>query len=282
MSGRLFIVATPIGNLGDITERALMVLRDADLIAVEDTRHSRTLLQQFGISTPMLAYHDFNEGQQVAKLLERIADGDDIALISDAGTPLVSDPGYQLVRRAHLDGIKVIPIPGPSAVITALCSAGLASDRFTFEGFLPARAAARKASLTNLQKETRTMIFYEAPHRIVECMVDMLECLGPEREITMARELTKTFETILHTTVGELLAFVRADANQQKGEIVLVVAGAQSEVQLVDSNAMRTLKVLLDELPLKQACALAAKITGLKKNLLYEAALQLKHKKEHE
>ncbi len=279
MSGRLFIVATPIGNLGDITERALSVLREADLIAVEDTRHSRTLLQQFGISTPMLAYHDFNEGQQVAKLLERIVNGDDIALISDAGTPLVSDPGYQLVRQAHLTGIKVVPIPGPSAVITALCSAGLASDRFTFEGFLPARSAARKASLIDLQKESRTMVFYEAPHRIVECMVDMLECLGPEREITMARELTKTFETILHTTVGELLEIVRNDANQQKGEIVLVVAGAQAETHLVDPNALHALKVLLAELPLKQACALAAQITGLKKNLLYETALELKSRK---
>lgn len=279
MSGRLFIVATPIGNLGDITERALSVLREADLIAVEDTRHSRTLLQQFGISTPMLAYHDFNEGQQVAKLLERIVNGDDIALISDAGTPLVSDPGYQLVRQAHLKGIKVVPIPGPSAVITALCSAGLASDRFTFEGFLPARSAARKASLIDLQKESRTMVFYEAPHRIVECMVDMLECLGPEREITMARELTKTFETILHTTVGELLEIVRNDANQQKGEIVLVVAGAQAETHLVDPNALHALKVLLAELPLKQACALAAQITGLKKNLLYETALELKSRK---
>lgn len=280
MSGKLFIVATPIGNLGDISERALNVLRDADLIAVEDTRHSRTLLQQFGIGTPMLAYHDFNEGQQVARLLERINNGEDIALISDAGTPLISDPGYQLVRQAHLHGIKVVPIPGASAVITALCSAGLASDRFTFEGFLPARSSARKAILQNLQSETRTMIFYEAPHRIVECLVDMLECLGAEREITMARELTKTFETILHATISELLEIVRHDANQQKGEIVLVVAGKRTEVQLVDAQALHTLKVLLADLPLKHACALAGKITGIKKNLLYETALQLKERKD--
>ncbi|MES2625576.1 MAG: 16S rRNA (cytidine(1402)-2'-O)-methyltransferase [Pseudomonadota bacterium] len=280
LSGKLFIVATPIGNLGDISARALSVLRDADLIAVEDTRHSRTLLQQFGIDTPMLAYHDFNETQQVSKLLERIANGEDIALISDAGTPLVSDPGYQLVRQAHLQQIKVVPVPGPSAVITALCSAGLASDRFTFEGFLPARSAARKAVLTDLQKESRTIIFYEAPHRIVECLVDMLECLGASREITMARELTKTFETILHTTVAELLEIVRNDVNQQKGEIVLVVAGARVDAQLVDAQALHTLKVLLAEFPLKQASALAAQITGIKKNLLYEIALQLKQHKD--
>jgi 16S rRNA (cytidine1402-2'-O)-methyltransferase len=280
LSGRLFVVATPIGNLGDISERALSILREADLIAVEDTRHSRTLLQQFGISTPMLAYHDFNEDQQVFRLLERIANGDDIALISDAGTPLVSDPGYQLVRQAHIKGIKVVPIPGASAVIAALCSAGLASDRFTFEGFLPARSAARKTVLVDLQKESRTMVFYEAPHRIVECLVDMLECFGPGREITMARELTKTFETIMHATVAQLLAFVRNDAHQQKGEIVLVVAGAQTEAGLVEPQALHTLKVLLADLPLKQACALAAQITGLKKNLLYEIALQMKQQKD--
>jgi 16S rRNA (cytidine1402-2'-O)-methyltransferase len=227
----------------------------------------------------MLAYHDFNESHQVSKLLERITSGEDIALISDAGTPLVSDPGYQLVRQAHIIGIKVVPIPGPSAVITALCSAGLASDRFTFEGFLPARSSARKTILQNLQHESRTMIFYEAPHRIVECLVDIMECLGPAREITLARELTKTFETILHTTVAELLEIVRNDANQQKGEIVLVIAGSRPEAQSVDAQALQTLKVLLAELPLKQACALAAQITGLKKNLLYETALQLKHKK---
>jgi 16S rRNA (cytidine1402-2'-O)-methyltransferase len=279
LSGKLFIVATPIGNLGDITERALNILRDADLIAVEDTRHSRTLLQQFGIGTPMLAYHDFNENQQVARLLERITSGEDIALISDAGTPLISDPGYQLVRQAHIQGIKVVPVPGASAVVAALCSAGLASDRFTFEGFLPARSSARKVILQNLQNETRTMIFYEAPHRIVECLVDMLECFGASREITMARELTKTFETIIHSTVGALLDVVRNDSNQQKGEIVLVVAGNRIEAQLIDDQAMHTLKVLLADLPLKQACALAAKITGIKKNLLYEAALQMKGSK---
>lgn len=280
MPGILYIVATPIGNLGDITERALATLRSVSLIAVEDTRHSGKLLQQFGITTPMLSCHDFNEGGRAAQLLGRVAAGESIALISDAGTPLISDPGYHLVRQAHAQGIRVVPIPGASAVIAALCAAGLASDRFTFEGFLPAKTAARVSALQALQQETRTLIFYEAPHRIVECLVDMEACFGAEREITLARELTKTFETLIHTTIGALLARVREDANQQKGEIVLVVAGAIKQAQGVDTQALRTLTVLMQELPLKQAAALAAQITGIKKNLLYEQALQLKNDKD--
>lgn len=276
MSGILYIVATPIGNLGDISERALTTLRTVSLIAVEDTRHSGKLLQQFGITTPMLSCHDFNEGGRAAQLLGRVERGESIALISDAGTPLISDPGYQLVRQAHAQGIRVVPIPGASAVIAALSAAGLASDRFAFEGFLPAKSAARIAMLQRLQDEVRTLIFYEAPHRIVECLVDMEACFGAEREITLARELTKTFETLVHTTVGDLLLRVRADANQQKGEIVLVVGGAPARAQDVDAHALHTLTVLLQELPLKQAAALAAQITGIKKNVLYDQALQLK------
>lgn len=278
--GALYIVATPIGNLADITERALNVLRSVAVIAVEDTRHSRTLLQQFGINTPMLAYHDFSEADLVTRLLSRIAAGETIALISDAGTPLVSDPGYQLVRQAHAQGIRVVPVPGASAVIAALCSAGLPSDRFTFEGFLPAKSAARLSVLRDLQAESRTMIFYEAPHRILECLVDMDSCFGPMREITLARELTKTFETIVHGTIGDLLVFVKNDANQQRGEIVLVVAGQKVSRNEVDDQALHTLKVLLHELPLKQAAALAAQITGFKKNLLYEQALLLKQQND--
>jgi len=276
MSGTLYIVATPIGNFGDITERALTVLRNVAIVAVEDTRHSRILFQQFAIDTPMLAYHDFNEDQQVERLLARVDSGEDIALISDAGTPLVSDPGYHLVRQAHKQGLKVVPIPGPSAVIAALCCAGLASDRFTFEGFLPARSASRLATLQALQGESRTMIFYEAPHRIMECLIDLQKCFGDEREITMARELTKTFETILFGTILQLLERVKSDANQQKGEIVLVLAGCQAKRQEVDESSIHTLKILLKELPLKQACALAAQITGQKKNILYAMALELK------
>jgi len=280
MPGILYIVATPIGNLGDISERALQVLRTVSLIAVEDTRHSARLLQNFGIATPMLAYHDFNESERAARLLARIQAGECVALISDAGTPLVSDPGYQLVRQAHAQGLPVVPVPGACAAIAALCSAGQASDRFVFEGFLPAKTAARKAALTALRAESRTIIFYEAPHRILECLTDMVECLGGTREATLARELTKTYETILHATLAELLARVNSDANQQKGEIVLVVAGQPAVMEEVDQQALHTLKILLAELPLKQAAALAAQITGVKKNLLYELALQWKQEKD--
>ena len=280
MSGTLYIVATPIGNLGDISERAIAVLRDAAVVAVEDTRHSRKLLLQFGITTPMIALHDFNESERVAQILARLRDGDDVALISDAGTPLISDPGYQLVRQAHEHGHAVVPVPGACAVIAALSAAGLPTDRFTFEGFLPAKQAARLAALEELAHEKRTMVLYEAPHRIVESLVDMVSIFGAEREVTLARELTKTFETILHATLGSLLDRVRQDANQQKGEIVLVVAGRIAAADEVDASALHTLQVLLGEMPLKQAASVAAKITGLKKNLLYETALQLKQEKD--
>ncbi|MDY6981461.1 MAG: 16S rRNA (cytidine(1402)-2'-O)-methyltransferase [Pseudomonadota bacterium] len=280
MSGTLYIVATPIGNLGDISERAISVLRDAAVVAVEDTRHSRKLLLQFGIATPMIALHDFNESERVAQILERLRDGDDVALISDAGTPLISDPGYQLVRQAHAQGYAVVPVPGACAVVAALSAAGLPTDRFTFEGFLPAKQAARLATLAELANESRTMVFYEAPHRIVECLADMVQSFGAEREVTLARELTKTFETIVHATLAELLERVQRDANQQKGEIVLVVAGKVAAADEVDAAALHTLQVLLGEMPLKQAAAVAARITGIKKNLLYETALQLKHEKD--
>lgn len=280
VNGILYIVATPIGNLGDMTQRAVDVLRDAGVIAVEDTRHSRKLLLQFGITTPMLALHDFNESQRVTHLLVRLAEGENVALISDAGTPLISDPGYKLVRQAQAQGIRVVPVPGACALIAALSCAGLPTDRFTFEGFLPAKSAARIADLQALRNEPRTMIFYEAPHRIVECLVDMEQSFGAGRGITLARELTKTFETILQTTIGALLETVRNDPNQQKGEIVLVVAGKTEAEGELDARALHTLQVLLEEMPLKQASALAARITGLKKNLLYETALQLKPKKD--
>lgn len=280
MTGVLHVVATPIGNLGDISERALHVLRTVSLIAVEDTRHTVRLLQHAGINTPMLAYHDFNESGRAAQLLQRLQAGESIALVSDAGTPLVSDPGYQLVRQAHALGIPVVPVPGACAAIAALCSAGLPSDRFVFEGFLPARGGARRAALTALQDETRTMIFYEAPHRIVESLEDMVGCFGAEREATLARELTKTYETIRHATLGGLLDLVRSDSDQQRGEFVLVVAGCPQIQHAVDEQALHTLGILLAELPLKQAVALAAGITGVGKNLLYEQALQLKQVKD--
>lgn len=280
MSGTLFIVATPIGNLADFSERALQVLKQVALIAVEDTRHSVRLLQAYGIATPMLAVHEFNERQRTEGLLDRVAAGEKIALISDAGTPLISDPGYQLVRRAHQRGLNVVPVPGASAVITALSAAGLPSDRFTFEGFLPAKRSARLSALQKLQRETRTLIFYEAPHRILECLQDMVECFGQEREVTLARELTKTHETIRQATLGSLLAFVAGDANQQKGEIVLVLAGYEPSGPELDESVVRMLGILLEELPLKQAAALLARITGLAKGEIYDAGLQLKGKKD--
>lgn len=280
MSGTLFIVATPIGNLADISERALQVLRQVVVVAVEDTRHSARLLQAYGIATPMLALHEFNERQRSESLLDRIAAGESIALISDAGTPLISDPGYQLVRRAHQRGLSVVPVPGASAVVAALSAAGLPSDRFAFEGFLPSKRSARLAALQKLQREPRTVIFYEAPHRILECLQDMVECFGADREVTLARELTKTHETIRHCNLGDLIAFVAGDANQQKGEIVLLLAGYQPQGHELDESVLRMLGILLEELPLKQAAALLARITGLAKSELYDAGLQLKGKKD--
>jgi 16S rRNA (cytidine1402-2'-O)-methyltransferase len=273
VTGKLYIVATPIGNPADFSERALTVLREVKLVAVEDTRHSGRLFNACSINTPMLSCHDYNETERIELLLGKVAAGDDIALVSDAGTPLVSDPGFQLVRQAHARGITVVPVPGPSAVIAALCSAGLPTDRFVFEGFLPAKAGARHARLQELAKERRTLVFYEAPHRIVECLADMEACFGSERAATLARELTKTYETIIPATLGKLIERVRSDENQQKGEIVLVVGGCAASEGALDADAEKTLKILLEELPLRQAASLAAKITGLKKNLLYDTAL---------
>ncbi len=273
MTGKLYIVATPIGNPADFSERALTVLREVKLVAVEDTRHSGRLFNACSINTPMLSCHDYNETERIELLLGKVAAGDDIALVSDAGTPLVSDPGFQLVRQAHARGITVVPVPGPSAVIAALCSAGLPTDRFVFEGFLPAKAGARQARLQELAKERRTLVFYEAPHRIVECLADMEACFGSERAATLARELTKTYETIIPATLGKLIERVRSDENHQKGEIVLVVGGCAASEGALDADAEKTLKILLEELPLRQAASLAAKITGLKKNLLYDTAL---------
>jgi len=273
VTGKLYIVATPIGNPADFSERALTVLREVKLVAVEDTRHSGRLFNACSINTPMLSCHDYNETERIELLLGKVGAGDDIALVSDAGTPLVSDPGFQLVRQAHARGITVVPVPGPSAVIAALCSAGLPTDRFVFEGFLPAKAGARQARLQELAKERRTLVFYEAPHRIVECLADMEACFGSERAATLARELTKTYETIIPATLGKLIERVRSDENQQKGEIVLVVGGCAASEGALDADAEKTLKILLEELPLRQAASLAAKITGLKKNLLYDTAL---------
>jgi len=274
--GSLYVVATPIGNLDDISARALQVLRSVALIAAEDTRHSARLLQHFGIATPLAACHEHNERDQGGRFIARLQAGEDVALISDAGTPLISDPGYHLVRQARAAGVTVVPVPGACALIAALSAAGLPSDRFIFEGFLPAKAAGRRARLEQVREEPRTLIFYEAPHRILECLQDMQAVFGDERPALLARELTKTFETLKGLPLAELAAWVAADANQQRGECVVLVAGWQAPEgeEAVSAEALRVLDLLLGEMPLKRAAALAAEITGVRKNLLYQVALE--------
>ena len=274
--GSLYVVATPIGNLDDNSARALKVLRDVSLIAAEDTRHSLRLLQHFGLSTPLGACHEHNERDEGSRFIQRLLAGDDVALISDAGTPLISDPGYHLVRQARAAGVKVVPVPGACALIAALSAAGLPSDRFIFEGFLPAKAVGRRSRLELLKEEPRTLIFYEAPHRILECLQDLELVFGPERPALLARELTKTFETLKGLPLSELRAFVEGDTNQQRGECVVLVAGwtAPETDEVVSSEAMRILDLLLKEMPLKRAAALAAEITGERKNVLYQVALE--------
>ncbi len=275
-AGTLYVVATPIGNLGDMTPRAVEVLQGVDVIAAEDTRHSGRLLTHFGIGTSTIALHEHNERAQAPKLVERLLRGESLALISDAGTPLVSDPGFHLVRVARELGVRVVPVPGVSAVMAGLSVCGLPTDRFVFEGFLPAKAGPRRKRLQALAGETRTLIFYEAPHRVLETLQDMAAVIGEDRRAVLARELTKTFETVKDAPLAELAYWVGADADQQKGEIVLLLAGAQAgEDGEDDSEARRILSVLLEELPLSQASALAAKITGQKKKPLYQLGLSL-------
>ncbi|WP_438282032.1 16S rRNA (cytidine(1402)-2'-O)-methyltransferase [Pseudomonas alabamensis] len=275
-TGTLYVVATPIGNLDDISARALKILGAVKLIAAEDTRHSVRLLQHFGIQTPLAPCHEHNERDEGSRFIARLLAGDDVALVSDAGTPLISDPGYHLVRQARAAGITVVPVPGACALIAALSAAGLPSDRFMFEGFLPAKAVGRRARLEQVKEEPRTLIFYEAPHRILECLQDMQAVFGDERPAVLARELTKTFETLKGLPLAELRAFVESDSNQQRGECVVLVAGwsAPEDDQAVSAQALRVLDLLLAEMPLKRAAALAAEITGVRKNLLYQAALE--------
>ncbi|MGI1677265.1 MAG: 16S rRNA (cytidine(1402)-2'-O)-methyltransferase [Cellvibrionaceae bacterium] len=275
--GILYVVATPIGNLGDMVPRAVETLQQVDLIAAEDTRHSTRLLAHFHISTPMVAYHNHNEGDSAQWLIDKISRGQSIALISDAGTPLISDPGYRLVKMAQESSVRVIPIPGASALITALSAVGLPSDRFIFEGFLPAKATHRQKQLELLKNESRTLIFYEAPHRIEDCLTDMADIFGEDRRLGLARELTKTFETIVVDSAKNIAEFVASDANQRKGEIVIVVHGVESKKEAVlNAEVERILKLLLNQLPPKQATALAADITGVDKKILYNWAVENK------
>ncbi|MGY2575812.1 16S rRNA (cytidine(1402)-2'-O)-methyltransferase [Vibrio sp. C8] len=271
----LYIVPTPIGNLGDITQRALDVLSSVDVIAAEDTRHTGKLLSHFNIQTKTFALHDHNEQQKAQVLVEKLLAGESIALVSDAGTPLISDPGYHLVTQCRQVGVKVVPLPGACAVITALSASGLPSDRFSFEGFLPAKSKGRKDKFMQIAKVERTCIFYESPHRITESLQDMLSVLGPDREVVLARELTKTFETIQGMPLGELIEWIEEDENRKRGEMVLLIHGHREQAdEALPDEALRTLAILTKELPLKKAAALAAEIYNLKKNALYKWGLE--------
>jgi 16S rRNA (cytidine1402-2'-O)-methyltransferase len=269
--GTLWIVATPIGNLGDFSPRAREVLGRVALIAAEDTRHSRPLLQHFGIATPLTALHEHNERVAVAALIDRLRAGEDIALISDAGTPLVSDPGFRLVRAAREAGLPVSPVPGACAAIAALSVAGLPSDRFVFEGFLPPKPAARRTRLRELAGEPRTLVVYESSHRIAECCADLVEAFGGGREAALLRELTKLHETCLGMTLGEIAGRVEVDAEQRLGECVLVIAGCGEDAGAKLAEGQRIFTMLREELPPAKAAKLAAAISGAPRKALYAA-----------
>lgn len=274
--GTLYVVATPIGNLQDLSARAKEVLSKADLIAAEDTRHSAKLLTHLGIGTPMLAYHEFNEQEAAADLVERMLGGMSVALISDAGTPLICDPGYRLVTLAHDKGVPVVPIPGPSAVMSALAVAGLPTDRFVFAGFIPQKAVKRRAFLKQLAAESGTVVLFETPHRILESLDDLIAEFGPARVATIGRELTKRFETVKRAQLAQLRDWISAAAEQQKGEFVIVVAGAGIQPAPDDAAATHVLEVLLRHHGAREAAGMAAEITGRRKNEMYRMALDLK------
>ena len=269
--GILWVVATPIGNLGDLSLRAQQVLRDVGLIAAEDTRHSRPLLQHFGIATPLTALHEHNEREAVDAIVAKLQAGENVALISDAGTPLISDPGFRLVRTARETGIDVLPVPGACAAIAALSVAGLPSDRFVFEGFLSAKTSARRARLRELADEARTLVIYESSHRIAECCADLRDAFGREREARLLRELTKLHETCIGMTLGEIAARVESDAEQRLGECVLVIAGRGEDIDAKLAEGRRVYALLRAELPPAQAAKLAAAISGAPRKALYES-----------
>lgn len=268
-TGRLWVVATPIGHLDDMSARAVEVLKRVERIAAEDTRHSAPLLARYGIATPTTALHEHNEREEVERLLARLRAGAELALISDAGTPLISDPGFRLVRAARAAGVTVSPVPGPCAAIAALSVAGLPSDRFVFEGFLPAKAAARRERLTGLAGEPRTLVFYESSHRVRECLDDMAAAFGAARPAVLARELTKLFETVLDGTLAQLQARLAADPNQERGEFVLLVGGREAVEDERLAEGRRVFALLRAELPPARAAKLAAAITGARRKDLY-------------
>lgn len=274
----LYVVATPIGNLSDITLRALETLRTVDVIAAEDTRITVRLLDRHGISGKLLAVHEHNERRAAERLVGLLAEGKAVALVTDAGTPGVADPGAQVVAAVREAGYTVVPLPGPNAAVTALSASGFAADRFLFCGFLPARAAERRRTLAELARQTATLVFYEAPHRVVDSVADICSALGGERDIVFARELTKIHETVHRCRLDAAVDWLQADENRRRGEFVLVVAGAPEARQDGEADVEHVLKILLGELPLKQAVALAAKLTGGNRSTLYQLALGLKGK----
>ena len=271
----LYVLATPIGNVCDISLRGLHVLAIADAVACEDTRNTSQLLQRYGLSKTMLAAHEHNEREAADKIIERLRAGQRVALVSDAGTPAISDPGARVVDAVRAAGLQVIPLPGASAAVTALSASGLTDARFQFVGFLPAKTRQRETALQELVALEAALVFYEAPHRIIETVQSMLQVFGPQRQIVLARELTKLFEEIHRCPLGEALVWLEQDANRQRGEFVVLLEGAQA-VDGEDADAERVLRILLAELPVKQAAALAAQITGQKKNALYDRALQIR------
>lgn len=275
-TGCLYVVATPIGNLADFSDRGRETLAAADCIAAEDTRHSGKLLAHFGIRRPLLSYHDHSGGRTREKLLQMLRDGASVALISDAGTPLISDPGYALVKAAREEGIEVLPIPGPSALAAALSVSGLPTDRFLFAGFLPAAQAGRRKRIEELKDEAATWILYESSHRVLDCVDDLIAVLGEKRRIFIAREMTKQFESHFPGNLNQAASWLRADPNHLKGEFVLVLAGHEAKAGEDERlpEALRIVALLKDDLPLKKSTAIAAKITGLRKNDIYRAAVQ--------
>lgn len=275
-SGTLYIVATPIGNLGDISQRAIDILTQVDIIACEDTRHTQKLLSAFSIKNRTLSMHDHNERQRQEQIANLLKEGKSVALVSDAGTPLISDPGFHLVRHCRQENLNVSPIPGACAAISALSVAGLPTDRFSFEGFLPSKSGARQTTLQSLANEERTMVFYDAPRRAIDTVKDIVTVLGGERYVVMARELTKTFETIYSDTAQNLLDWLQQDPNQLKGEMVLIIEGHRPKPDEIPTKVIETLKLLLKEMKPKTACAITAEIYDVKKNALYDIALSLK------
>ncbi|MRX27436.1 16S rRNA (cytidine(1402)-2'-O)-methyltransferase [Kangiella sp. HZ709] len=274
-SACLYVVATPIGNIEDISARAIETLKQVVLIAAEDTRHSQRLCQHYGINTPMISLHEHNEESRVAQIAAKLDANESIALISDAGTPLISDPGFKLVRALREQGYKVSPVPGPSAIITALSVAGLPTDSFSFFGFLPAKSSSRKQRYLELGNRTETMVFYESSHRIAASLQDALETLG-NRHAVVARELTKTFETILDAPLIELVDILEQDHNQSKGEFVLMISGVDKKANNASIDSERLLKELLKELPPNKASKIVSNFTGISKKEIYQIALDLK------